>query len=767
MKRLGCTVACVVILVSFACSPLPLALADAPDADMAPTWWGGVTGRIYDGDTGLPVEDATVVVLEESAFATEGKTVGKTNATGQYNCQARLGRVSKSVRAAPFIASVLGAIAGVRGAGALGGPASTRNTRMDVTRVTMRVTKEGYRPFEGLVLCRETDVVKFALRMEPVLLARADSPGISTAADGWGVMRVQEVTVEPAILRPNQQATITVRVRSPKVEMRRSGSTLARLFGGGRDRPSVVIRASSSSLWRKPFDLQLAGQQEADVTYTARVTISDRAEPTQDLLNAYVAECPYDIAADGVLRSTLVQVATTPGEERMAKMRLEAFRLSEAGEAAQAASKLKDLCALRKATHADFASWGRLCRRIHDYPTAVNALKKATELAPDKERSLLMADYAEALLENGAAETVLAEAAPVVAKIKDKNRSKEVPTALMAAIGAAHVAMGQLKEAQAVDDQLARWPDSAVDNKVRQFRRDLRMRQVEDAVKSAPNDAKAWADYGRMLMDLGRWEEAAEKLRKSLELDARSPAVRRDLTYTLTHITGQETAVAKGLDDALSAAESQVGLGKGQEPSKDFFAWHTYGLLLYRKALQQRAAGDPVATATLERSRAMLTAGLKCGRRGADVRTTYGEFSSRFISTSGFAYPEADADYAVLTGLRTLATDPKSHLAWFNIAYAFAELREADLAEHALTECLKLKPDFEDAKYVGALIALHRGDRQAAQARLREVVAANPRHPYANLKLADLYAQDGDVAAAAACLAAHADVYGETRRQSR
>jgi len=766
MKYLRCTVTWTVILV-WLVSPFSSFAADSPDADVEPTWWGGVTGRVYDAESGLPVEGAIVVVYEEGAFAAEGNTVGKTSGTGEYDCQARLGRVSKSVKAAPFIASILGAMAGVRGAGRLAGPASTRNTRMDVTRVTMRVAKDGYRTFEGVVLCREPEVTRFALRMEPVLLTRADSPHVSTATDGWGVMRVQEVTVEPAILRPNQEATITVRVRSPKVEMSRSRSGLARLFGGGRDRPNVLIRASSSSLWRKPFDLQFAGQQEADVAYTARVTISGGTGATQDLLNAYVAECPYDIAEGGLLKSTLVQVVTTPGEARAARLRLDAFRLAQAGETAPAAAKLKDLCALAKATSGDFASWGKVSRRIHDYPTAVAALKNAAELAPEKDRLQAMADYAEALLDNGMAETVLTEAVPMVDKIKNKHRPRDVPTALMAAIGSAYVAAGRFKEAQGVSDQLARWPDSAMDSKVRQFRRGLRVAQVEAEVKSAPGDAKAWANYGRTLIDLGRWEEAVDKLRTSLELDGRSPAVRRDLTYALTHISGQEATVASSLDDALAAAESQLGLGKGQQPSKDFLAWHTYGVLLYRKALQQRMAGDPAAGATLDRSRAMLAEGLKCGRRGADVRETYGEFSSRFINVSGFAYPEADSDFAILAGLRTLAKDPQSYLAWFNIAYEFTELRQPDLAAHALGECLKLKPDFVEARYVGALIALHRGDRQAGLSGLREVVAANPRHPYANLKLADLYAQEGDMAAAAACLAAHADVYGETHEKSQ
>lgn len=83
------------------------------------------------------------------------------------------------------------------------------------------------------------------------------------------------------------------------------------------------------------------------------------------------------------------------------------------------------------------------------------------------------------------------------------------------------------------------------------------------------------------------------------------------------------------------------------------------------------------------------------------------------------------------------------------------ELGQGDLAADALRRCMELKPDFVEAKYVGARVAMLQGDSASAMAGLREVLKANPRHPQANLTLAKLYAEEGDMASAAACLAAH------------
>ena len=91
---------------------------------------------------------------------------------------------------------------------------------------------------------------------------------------------------------------------------------------------------------------------------------------------------------------------------------------------------------------------------------------------------------------------------------------------------------------------------------------------------------------------------------------------------------------------------------------------------------------------------------------------------------------------------------------------ALLDLEQTDVGEAALQECLWLRPDFPEAKYAQALVFLQKGDRARAMSQLREVVALNPRHPYANKTLAQLCAEEGDMVGSAACLSAHAQVYG-------
>jgi len=282
-------------------------------------------------------------------------------------------------------------------------------------------------------------------------------------------------------------------------------------------------------------------------------------------------------------------------------------------------------------------------------------------------------------------------------------------------------------------------------------------------MKANPNDAPALAEYGRVLIDLGRWEEAVEKLQAALKLDPNLPAVRYDLGYALLRMQGTEAA-KENFEAALAEAEKQVGLGEGQQKSKDFFAWHRLGVLLYRKASQQKAASDPAAADTLKRSQDMMIEALKCGRKGADVSYGYYDYtlgytSPKVIAISGFAYPEANEDYLILDSLRTLEAQPGDYLSYFNLATALYGLGQSDLAKEALDKSTALRSDYLESKYVAALIDKQNGDNEEAIALLTELLKVNPRHPHANAVLAELYAAEGNMDAAAAALAAQAKYY--------
>src|SRR5262249_44953490 len=150
------------------------------------------------------------------------------------------------------------------------------------------------------------------------------------------------------------------------------------------------------------------------------------------------------------------------------------------------------------------------------------------------------------------------------------------------------------------------------------FRSSLRLAQAQAKLRAAPGSAEARAEYARVLMDRGRWEEAATELRAALQTDPSLPAGQRDLAYALLHVKGGYAETAPSVDQALDAAEKQVAISDGKKTSRssDFFAWHALAVLLYRKASEPQAS-DAAARAEFARCREALHEALRCGRSGA------------------------------------------------------------------------------------------------------------------------------------------------------
>lgn len=198
------SLACIAILLSSAC------LLGAEDKSVEPTHSGKVAGHVYDAETGAPVEGAVVVAQQEGAFADKGETIGKTDASGSYKCEAELGRVSSNIDVGRLLnSSLIGAL--------LTGSAKKVTKRIDISRLNLRVSRDGYHDYEGVVACRSVDPESFSVAMEPILLTRAESSEASTTAQGWGVANIVDVTVEPSILKPKAEATVTVHIKCPPV----------------------------------------------------------------------------------------------------------------------------------------------------------------------------------------------------------------------------------------------------------------------------------------------------------------------------------------------------------------------------------------------------------------------------------------------------------------------------------------------------------------------------------------------------------------------
>jgi tetratricopeptide (TPR) repeat protein len=727
----------------------------AKDTAVQSTSWGQVTGQVYDAQTGAPLQGASVAVQDEGVFADSGKTVGHTDAAGRYKCAAIIGRVSENLDVGRLLSTGL--------VGLLGGGATNKTKRIDITRLCLRVSKDGYKQYEGIVYCRSSEPEAFTVVMEPVLLTRADGPEVSTTAPGWGIVRVEEVKIDPPVLRPGGRATVTVSVACPAAADIRSMRTTA--VWQLSDRP--VVR-----------QLKLKAEPaQGIVTFVGELNAPQTKDTLVGEVVVLLTACPYDVAPEGRRGTALAQVVANNDDETVASERAAAYALHLQGDNVAAVQKLKTVVD-KGGTLWDYTLLAKMSETLHDKDTAIQAYKRAVELAPakpDTQRLVCAASHAAALAANGEGDKAITEYSSVVEAVPDKDRPKRLPPALLAALGTSYVQCGRLSEADAINQSLSKYARAGLDPSVIDFRTSLRLAQAQAELKADPKSASARAGYARALMDLGRWEEAVDELRSAAIDNPGEEVLRRDLAYAVLHVRGKDTATEVPIDQAIAAAEAQTQVTiKGKvAKTKDFFAWHSLAMLLYAKQAQQLSSGQREAAAsTGNHLRDVLLDALKCGRAGADVSAgrysyMFGYMSPRVVAISGFAYPEANSDWVILDSLTTLAKRPDDYLAHLGLGTALLDLGQAGLAAEPIQRALQLRPDSVEARYLGALVALQQGDRAAARKALRDVLTANPRHPRANLVLAKLYAEDGDDSASATCLAAHAQFYGSASSVSR
>ncbi len=720
------------------------------DAAVEPTHWGSVVGRVYDAGTGEPLADTKVSVQHEGQFDVEKRAVCQTSATGSYACQAILGRVSSNVDVGRLLSTSL--------VGLIAGGAKKETKRVDVSQVNLRLVREGYRTFEGPVPTRSIDAMAFSVTLEPVLLTRADSQEVSTvAAEGWGPARVTGVTLDPAIVPPRANVTITARVRCPAVPKK----------------TKMTMVAWSSVLKKLKLSRQPDRESPGEMVFSGRFRVGKRPQDGRVLVGAMLSGCPYDVAAGGGSAFALLQVAEGEEQTHAARLCLEAYEMWRTERFPEAAEKLKEVCALPQATGSDFSDLAEVSEKIHDYQTASTSLARALEMTPEKERMAVRGRYARALVDAGEIDKVLQEMAPIAFQVKEKDRPKKVALDMMVAVGAAYLRKGDISNAESVREQLKQWPGSGYHPGAQELRRSLHLARLETAARAEPPGAPALADYGRALCDQGRWEEAVAQFRRALALDANLPALRWDLGYALLHVSGASPTASADLDQALADTANQAYLpadAKGNRAkSKDFKVWHRYAMLLYRKACQQEDASDaPAASNSLQSTREALAEAIRCGRAGASESQglyswQFGYASPAVRAVAGFAYPEASSDFLLRESLGAIEKRADDYLAHFSVATGLIDLGQSDLAGRSLARCRALRPDLHEAAFADAVIARQVGNPGRAQQAMVDVLKVNPRHPRAHLVLAEMYTEDGRIEDAAACLAAHAKYYGARR----
>jgi len=498
--------------------------------------------------------------------------------------------------------------------------------------------------------------------------------------------------------------------------------------------------------------------------FTTEYSISRKLKTGVELVRVRLHDCLAEIMPGGDYATALFQVVTIDDEESAARLREKGYKLRQSDENNDALAVLNELCKTPAAKTEDFAALAAVADSTGDYQSAADAWVHVAELIPEKERLPVQAKIAGSLLNAGKPALVISEFEPVIGSIKQKDRPSRVPIGLVVSVGQAYLARGDIKKAAETAAELARWRSAATDHSAIEFTTAVKLQQYQQAVLADPAKAQCWSDYGRFLLDCGRYEEALDKLNKSRELDPNVGAVQGDIQFAVSRLLGKERNPQQDLEALTQAAEARLGPKK---ESQDFHSWHNYALLLLRRAYSQQGA-QPAAAPGFDACKSALVSALLCGRPSKEAiasssYTAMGYLGETVIGIEGFAYPEAYADFLILRSLRTVGTDPRSKVGHLNLAVAFVELEETDLAASAVRMCKEVGVNSVELTYVEALVAKQRGDTGSATSLLQQVVKNNPRHPRANKLLAELFAQKGEQSAAIACLAAHANHYPKLR----
>lgn len=720
-------------------------VSNKKDTRVDPTHWGNVEGRIYDATTGAPIVGATVSGYTEDGFLDKGRSVGKTEALGRYRLQLILGRISHNFDVGRALMS--------SAIGILMGTATNTTKRLDVSRVGLQVKANGYKPFEGVVTARYVVAEKFTIYMQPVLLMPDNTDGSSVAATGWNAIRIVQVSASPDIAQKGQTVTVSATLKLFTKEVSKNTEVCA-----------------FSSLWKGSKKLKRVAEpnDQGEVTFSTEYKVSGKEKQSANRVLFAVTKSDLDFDRENSIRNAVIQITRTKEDEDAAKIRLSVISAMREEHYDEALSICSTLAQDNQAQDFDVKLYADLASRQGKYEETISPLNRLWLSSP---RDLvLLESYAESLDRAKKDSDLIATLSTIIKGVKSKDLKKKATSGTLAYLGNAYVRTGDLESAAKLNEALLDVENSGLDESVIGFRGKLRLAQVERDHKADPSSVAALADYGRALLDLGRIDEAIPKLSDAVQLDSGRIDYQKDLAWAVLQMHGKDKAPEVDLQKAADSALSKLNVGDKKQRSKDFSSWNQYGILLFALADQQESAGDPKAAETFEKSIEALREALSLGRVGAKVNPgvfggyQYGYWSGREVNISGFAYPQANSTFLLLDALKRLKKSKDDRIALFNASTALFDLGQTKLSKAYLERFTKLDPQFADGGFLQALIAHRQGDDETAIQLLSSVIAIAPNHPRANLVMADILVESGDMPSSSASLAAHAKYYGDIKR---
>lgn len=196
-----------------------------------------------------------------------------------------------------------------------------------------------------------------------------------------------------------------------------------------------------------------------------------------------------------------------------------------------------------------------------------------------------------------------------------------------------------------------------------------RAKRLRELLERDPDDATTWFTLGRALLELSRWDEAADAFRHALARNPRYTAAHRDLGRALLE-SGEVAEAARVLESALELARESGDLQTGREMET-----------FLRRA--DRILGVPPRPA----------AARPAGPRPAAARRPENP-EAKALYRRGFEHFANDRhDDAIALYREALAIDPELAIAWNGLSLAHRQKGELDAAIEAGRRLVELEPE--------------------------------------------------------------------------
>lgn len=730
-----------VLIAMAALGPVCANPPSGPRPGTVPTSWGRVKGSVYDASTGAPIVDARVVCRQDRVFAETGKTTATTDARGAYRLAAMIGRASENFDLGRALS---GGIAGL-----IAGGATNKTRRIDVVQQILRVTATGYKTFEGLVPCVLLDPNGFSVTHAPIILVPERGVGSSFTDPDWGIAALTDVAIQPSIAEPGQVVELAVAIRCPIA-----------------DPPLDVV--ARSEWWGSRRLKRVPTAESGLVRYSGTVRAPKPGSSGVTIVTFRLEKSDVPLIAGGGEASAMAQVVVDPSDRQTARARAGAYAAMTSGNYVEATALWQSVCSSGAAELRDWIALAQCSASSGAYGVSADAWARAVDLAPKKLRPSATTRHAEALLQAGNPSAALARyGSTVMSPGADPDKiARAEPPEMLAALGWSALITGDLPGAIRVRDALDALPQRLPET-ANALRAAVRVEETRIAAEGAPTNAALQAAYGRALLDTQRWEEAQVVMQRATALPSALPSFGRDAAYAAERLQDDRIGESDTRPWTLDEAREQTVISDGEKPRKssDFWAWHRLAMLLMREMMK-----DPtVTTGDTARLRSECIQALEeavlLSRAGGSVNEGlyagyFGFLSPRVVSIAGYAYPEAAADFILLSALRDISADAEDPYARFCIAETLTDLREYGTAQQLLAGHYgdwSQKPDY---LFLEARISLGLGRRDAGLEQLRRVVALNPRSGPASLLLGRVLMENGDGIGSGRALAEYADYYG-------